>query len=187
MINVAVIPGWGGGAWHVRNFIAALKASGYEVTEPARADIIIAHSIACFDLPQKTPAVLYVLIDPPYWPGQSILQRWFKHARSGPGAPAGTTGIKDRLSYYFWCAVYVAAKPKYTWMVLEKSHSLSFLQTLSGKNVWIIRNQDDPFCSPDIQLPIASYKRVNLVDLPGGHEDYYANPQPYIALLPKQI
>ncbi len=187
MINVAVLPGWGGGPWHIKNFITALKAGGFEVTEPARADIIIAHSIACYDLPQKTPAVLYMLIDPPYWPGQSILQRWWKHLRDGPGAPANATDTKAKLSYYFWCAVYVLAKPKYTWMVLKNNNSLGFLQALSGKNIWVVRNQADPFCSPDIQLPIASYKRASLINLPGRHEDYYSNPQPYIGLLPKQI
>lgn len=187
MINVAVIPGWGGGAWHVRNFVAALKVSGFEVTDAARADIIIAHSVACQDLPKKTPAVLYVLIDPPYWPGETIIKRFLTHVRNGSPTAMKGQGFTYRFQELFWRAVYLIAKPNYTAMVLKNSSGMEFLEEIKDKNVWIIRNQNDPYCSPDIQLPISSSKRVSLINLPGEHDDYYFNPQPYIGLLPKQI
>lgn len=187
MINVAIIPGWGGGAWHTQQFEESLLRSGFAVTDPIRADVIIAHGISCYGLPKKTPAVLYVLIDPPYWPGKSIFLRFWEKIRQDVKNLRKTRGSKFVLAKYFWGLVYGVAKINYAVLSVKSVGGLDFLENAEGKNIWIVRNSEDVLCSPDIQLPLAGYKWAHLVNLPGDHDDYLTNPQPYIALLPKQI
>lgn len=187
MINVTVIPGWGGGAWHIKQFEDALLASGFAITDAIRADIIIAHGVACYDLPQKTPAVLYVLIDPPYWPGKSIFGRFSEKISQDAKNLRRTRGSKFLLAKYFWGLVYGLAKINYAVLSVKSVGGLDFLDRAKDKNIWIVRNSEDVLCSPDIQLPLAGYKQAHLVNLPGMHDDYLTNPQPYIGLLPKQI
>src|ERR1700758_4429413 len=123
MINVAVIPGWGGGQWHLRAFLDALRAGGFELTEPARADVIIAHSLACYDLPAKTPAVLYVLIDPPYWPGKSLAGRYWSKIRQDISTPRSTRGLKFVVVKYFWNLAYMLAKPQSAALAINQTGS----------------------------------------------------------------
>lgn len=187
MVTVAILQGWGGAPWHVKQFEDMLLRSGFAVTDPVRADIVIAHGAACYDLPQKTPAVLYILIDPPYWPGKSILLRFWEKISQDFSTLRRDRGIKFLLSKYFWCATYGVIKANYAVLAVKSVGGLDFLTRAEGKNIWVVRNQEDVLCSSDIQLPLAGYKRAHLVSLPGMHDDFLTNPQPYIAILPKQI
>ncbi|MBX4201345.1 hypothetical protein KW803_00405 [Candidatus Saccharibacteria bacterium] len=187
MINVAIMQGWAGGKWNTREFEAALAAAGYNVTPTLHADVIIAHSTACYDLPAKTSATYFVLIDPPYWPGKSIVKRMLDKKKFDTKLAKQALGWKAVAQKTFWEIVYIFAKPKYTQIALQHNSQLTFLEKLKEKNVGIIHNENDYLCSPDIQVPIASYPNVKFIRLPGGHDDYYTNPQPYIDLLPKSL
>ena len=187
MINVAILPGWGGGSWHIKPFEESLLASGFAVTDPVRADVIIAHGTACYDLPQKTPAVLYVLIDPPYWPGKPIWRRFWEKITQDAKDLRRTRGIKFVIAKYFWGSVYGLSKINNAVLSVKSAGGLDFLDRAKGKNIWVIRNSEDVLCSPDIQLPLSGYKQAHLVNLPGKHDDFLTNSQPYIGLLPKQI
>lgn len=187
MINVAIMEGWAGGKWHTKAFTAALQASGYAVTDILHAEVIIAHSIACYSLPTKTPANIFMLIDPPYWPAKSIISRFLEKPRQHNHVQGQTQGWKNLIKKVFWGIVYIVAKPSYTILALKSSGQIDFLNNLSDKNVLIIRNQQDYFCSPDIQVAITTYPNVRYIVIPGEHDDYYSNPRPYIDLLPKAI
>jgi hypothetical protein len=187
IINVAVMQGWAGGKWHTRQFEAALQAAGYTVTDVLHADVIIAHSTACYDLPAKTPAQYFVLIDPPYWPGKSLLARILEKQKYDAKLHKYPTPLKLKVQNLFWGVVYIISKPRYTQLAFQHHGQLNFLQNLKSKHVGIIHNEQDYLCSPDIEVPIVSYPNIKFIRLPGGHDDYYTNPQPYIDLLPKII
>jgi hypothetical protein len=183
MINVAIKEGWAGGKWFTRPLRQQLAAAGYAVTDVRHADAIIAHSSACYDLTIKSPATLYILIGPPYWPGKSIFSRVFAKKRADNHAVRLNHGWKYWLSKNIHEIIYVFAKPSYTVTALRNNGSLDFLGELQTKSVYLIRNQDDYFCSADIQTALAAYPNVTYVSMPGEHDDYYTNPQPYIDLL----
>jgi len=63
---------------------------------------------------------------------------------------------------------------------------LSFLDRLN-KKVILIRNSNDKFCSPKIKQAVSKMPDVRFYELPGEHDDYYTNPRPYIALIPKDL
>jgi len=179
--------GWAGGKWHTKDFERALAAAGYSITGPLHADILVAHSTACYDLPLKTPIIYYFLIDPPYWPGKSIFQRVFAKKMSDSRFVRQKLGWKHLVIKTVWEVIYVLAKPGYTKLALKNNKELTFMSSLADKKVTLIRNEQDNFCSPDIQVALASYPSVNYVTVPGLHDDYYYNPQPYIDLLPKEL
>lgn len=187
MINICVMPGWAGGKWDTKDFERALTAAGYTVTGPLHGDVVVAHSAACYDLKIRSPATYYFLLDPPYWPGKSIFKQVYEHARNATKFAKANRGWKFLVIKSFWHVIYVFAKPSYTINGFKHHDNLEFLRELSEKKVVVIRNEQDEFCSPDIQVALASYPNISYVTLPGIHDDYYYNPQPYIDLLPKEL
>jgi hypothetical protein len=187
MINVAVKQGWAGGKWHTRQFEDALKAAGYKITDELNADVVIAHSVACYDLKIKSPATYFILIDPPYWPKKHILLRFFEKQRQDILTLNRIYGQKYVIKKVLWGMLYAVAKLQYTILALKMADNLSFLDELKDKNVLIIRNQQDKICSADIKVALTAYPDFYYWELPGEHDDYYTNPKPYIDLLPKTL
>ena len=187
MVNVAVMEGWAGGPRLSKQFRDALLAAGYSITPASHADVIVAHSMACYFVPQKTPAKLLILIDPPYWPGQSLLTRMLAKKKADSQMVRQAGGWQAWLTKTMWEIAYIFAKPSYTTTALKHNGSLAFLAGHKHKPTYVVRNQNDYFCSPEIQVAMNGYPNVTYVGLPGEHDDYYVNPQPYIALLPKNI
>ncbi len=184
---MAVMEGWAGGPRLSKQFLDAVRAAGYNLTDTAHADVIIAHSGACYFVPVKTPAKLLIFIDPPYWPGKSIAGRVFTKKQADSHSIRQAGGWQAWLAKSWWEFYYVIAKPSYTTTALKHNGSLAFLDNHRHRPTYVVRNDGDYLCSPDIQVAMNGYPNVTYVRLPGGHDDYYINPQPYIALLPKTI
>lgn len=187
MINVAVKPGWAGGKWHTRQFEAALKSAGYEISDYLHADVIVAHSVACYDLKVKSPATYYILIDPPYWPGKNIVLRFLDKQVQDIKTMSTRYGKKYVAKKILWGLVYLIVRPQYTALAIKKADTLDFLDQLKEKNVLVIRNKQDPISSADLKIAIAAYPDFYYWELPGEHDDYYTNPKPYIDLLPTEL
>lgn len=187
MLNVAVIPGWAGGKWHTRQFEKTLIEHGYKITARIDADVIIAHSVGCYDLPAKTPARYYILIDPPYWPGKSILRRFAEKQRQDNRHLRDTLGRRYLARKFIWGAWYVITRPRYIYLAVASKSDLNFLNGLKDKNVLVVRNQSDQMCAPEIKVALAAYPWVYFTEVPGEHDDYYTNPTAYIPLLPKHL
>lgn len=178
--------GWAEGGWHTKEFERALAAAGYTVTDHLHADVVFAHSGACYELKLKSPATYYYLLDPPYWPGKSIYRRVWDHAQNSSKFAKAKFGWKFMIIKSLWHVVYVFAKPSYTVNGFNRTENLDFLKDLSEKGVVIIRNEEDEFCTPSIEVALTGYPNVSYVTVPGIHDDYYYNPQAYIDLLPKE-
>jgi hypothetical protein len=187
MKSVAIIEGWAGGKGLSRGFRQALAGQGFSAGERSEADIIICHSIGCYDLPRHYQAQLVLLIDPPYWPGRSIIRNLLSFAdRTHKPARASQLGKSGYWKKLAWEIFYIFAKPGYSLMGLRHNDIDTLLGSLEGRQVIVIRNQLDDFCSPKIREVVARYNNVDLRNLPGVHDDYYTNPAPYIALLRQQ-
>lgn len=187
MINVAVKQGWAGGKWHTRQFEAALKGAGYEISDDMHAEVVIAHSVACYDLKIKSPATYFILIDPPYSPGKNILQRFIDKQLQDNKTLSARYGKKYVVKKILWGIAYAIMKPQYLDLALKNADKLDFLDELKEKNVLVIRNKHDPICSADLKVALAAYTDFYYWEMPGEHDDYYTNPQPYIDLLPTEL
>lgn len=186
--SIAIKEGWGGGRWHTKLFVSELKTAGLKITNRAgSADVLFAHSVGCYDLPDNPRAKLIILVGPPYWPSKSILRRMFtiKHhdlkyttANHGPGYTLNKT---------LWQAIYVILKPTYTWLAIRQHRRLHFLDRLNNKKIIVVRNKEDYYCSPEIETILQKYPSLHYVELPGPHDDYYTNPKPYVDLILKEL
>lgn len=189
MKSVALIEGFSGGPLHTRQFRKALQQSGFKVTnDRRRADIIIAHSAGIYAVPDDADAHLIMLIGPTYWPGQPLLKRVVRHTRTSRQYYVSNFGWR----YYVWKKLlelyYFFRRHNYMWLGILNNNKLKHIQKLMGRadqKTIVIRNQSDPFTSPEIKNIIKG-PGVSYVELPGVHDDYLKNPKPYINLIQKE-
>ena len=188
MKTVAIAHGWAGGRWHVRRFVKALKQSGFEERKRvANADVIVAHSTGCYRLKESTNAKLILLIGPPYWPTKSILHRLLKKKSHDTHHRLRNEGILFTINKLLFEIIYVIIKPSYTFIALKHHRYLHFLELIKNKKVVLIRNEEDYFCSPEIEKAVKDYKNIRYLELPGGHDDFMTNPRPYVDLILKEL
>ena len=188
MKTVAIAHGWAGGKRHVRRFLKALKENGFEERKRlAKVDVIVAHSTGCYRLKENTHAKLILLIGPPYWPSQNILKRLIKKTVHAKRVNAKNEGYVYVIHKLMWEIIYVIIKPSYTFIALKHHRYLHFLELIKNKKVVLIRNQEDYFCSPEIEKAVKDYKNVRYLELPGGHDDFMTNPRPYVDLILKEL
>lgn len=184
MKTVAIIHGWAGGPKLAVRFVREIEQAGFKIIKnPETADFILAHSTGCYFLPRDSRARLIVLIDPPYWPGQRILERWVRMNKNETKFLITHLRFGRFFRNKFWEIIYIFTKPNYSWSVLRNQSHLEFLDQLADKSAVLVRNKDDEFCSPHIKKKLSSYKNIKYIEIPGYHSDYYTNPRPYIGLL----
>jgi hypothetical protein len=190
MKTVAVIEGFAGGPMHTRQFRKALSQAGFNVIKDRKkADIIIAHSAGIYGIPLDAKAKLLILIGPTYWPGQKLIKRVVRHTRTSGRYHVANFGWR----YYLWKKLlefyYFFRRHTYMWLGILNNNRLDHLGALikqNGRITIIIRNQEDPFSSPDLKKSIKGGD-LKFIDLPGVHDDYVTNPKPYIDLILKEI
>ena len=186
--KVTIIHGWAGGPKLGRYFAKNLGESGFKVIKnPQEADLIIAHSTGCYFLAKDFKAKLIMCINPPYWPGNSIVRRWAKMSQNEARLLIKNYGKKRFVLNWAWGIYYIFAKPAYTWSLLKNQSHLDFIEKLADKKIILVRNTDDEFCSPEIKLVVRRYQNIKYTEIPGYHSNYYTNPQPYIDLLLKEL
>lgn len=188
MKTVTISHGWAGGHWHVKRFVKALIEEDFRIIKNSkRANVIIAHSTGCYRLSEDSKANVILLLGPPYWPSQSILRRLLKKKGHDTRQRINDQGILFTINKFLFEIIYVIIKPSYTLIALKNHRYLHFLDLLENKKVILVRNEEDYFCSPEIEEAIKEYKNVRYVSLPGGHDDFMTNPQPYIDLIRKEL
>ncbi|MDO8591433.1 MAG: hypothetical protein Q7R60_00710 [bacterium] len=188
MKTVAILHGWAGGWWHAREFTQVLNENGLRVIKNASAaDVIFAHSTGCYRVPEDNKAELIILQGPPYWPSKSILHRLFMKKGHDIKLRVRDRGILFTVNKFIWEVIYVVIKPGYMFVAVKNHRYLHFLDLLKDKKAILVRNEEDYFCSPEIEEAIKEYKNVRYVSLPGGHDDFMTNPQPYIDLIRKAL
>ncbi len=190
MKTVALIEGFAGGPLHTRQFRMALTRAGFRVIKNhQQADIVIAHSAGIYAIPISAKAKLLVLIGPTYWPGQLLIKRVLRHTRTSRRHHISRYGLRYYLWKKFLEFYYFFRRHRYMWHGIKNNNRLDHLHRLTsqqGRKTIIIRNQDDPFSSPDIKKQLKK-TGVQFVEMPGVHDDFVKNPQPYIDLLLKAI
>ena len=188
MKTAVILQGWAGGAWHTKKLADLLEKNDIRVISDKRAaDIIIAHSVGTYDIPSGIHAELIMLIDPPYWPGKSIISRLFKKEHADTKTVRQLYGNKYWLAKKFWEGVYIILKPSYSFLAPRQVPISELLAHMAGRKVLVVRNKVDAFLTPDIRNQLQDYENVKYIELPGEHDDYYTNPQPYVDLLLKAL
>jgi hypothetical protein len=181
--TVAIIPGFAEGYLTGRRMRKELAKRGFDNSkDPATADVIIAHSGGCFIIPAYAAAKLIICINPPHWPGKPLRESGAEKLRVGFAASRANKAMGLFIKAQIRNIFYLWNIPRYRKMWLGiKDGSAWRLQM----KVVLIRNQNDTF-SPDTDtLPFET--DVIAVEVPGGHDDCWDNPKPYIDVLEANI
>lgn len=185
-MKVALLYGIGEGDYHGRAFVSALRKAGFAVVRDARkADIVVTHSGGCFYLPPLHLKQKFVLINPPYWPGKSlILSTYQKISRDF------LDFIRDgRLLQWLWKTVInIAHLIRFivrTLTITLHAHRRRFYRALRDEHTIIIRSSRDTFLSPDAQRILEDKfgRSIPLYTVEGQHDSCWREPEPYIKII----
>lgn len=178
--SVCILYGLNEGPYMGRALRVTLLQAGFTITtDPLAADIIFAHSGGCLLVPPNNKARLIMQVGIPYWPGRLWLAGLARKVRR----EAALYRQERRLGqwgrkwlHHFLYAFNVPAS-------VRMAQNLSYTKPWNSRQPQIvIRNQFDEFCSPDIvQAPFNGPR--TFISLPGGHDDCWDHPEPYVSLL----
>lgn len=187
--SVAIIVGFTEGKWHARRLEKALRARGHTVVSDfTNADVIFAHSGGCYSVPLNLkPHQLVMLVNPTYWPGRSVPER-------------GRVMVQQALRlllpgyhplYHFWKALHNVCY--FFWhagqnlAIIRHAPRYNLEQELQHKHTILVRNQDDPWLTPDFRDLQAIHPHLQVIELPGDHADCWLHPDRYIDLLELEV
>ncbi len=162
-----------------RQFEQACTQSGLTITkDPAAADIIFAHSGGCYLIPTQNRAQHIVLVGIAYWPGRPwLFATTIKVWREGRlYRQLGQSGKwAQKWLFHIRYANFLTG--------LRMARNRSFEKPWnSAQKQFIIRNQHDVYCCPDLVNAPFNGPRAFL-SLPGEHDDCWQNPERYVDLL----
>lgn len=176
--------GWSEGPWHGRKIREALEEKGYRRASTAEdADIIIAHSLGCYLIPQGHRAKVIMLIGLPYWPSRPVPLSVLRNTADNLNSSVrdGSTWWLNKLLHNLW---YILARPSASYDALTRRR-LSFLpKARPSQQILLVRNSDDEFCHPHIEKMLGTDFGYTYIDMAEKlHEDCWLNPTPYVKLI----
>jgi hypothetical protein len=186
MKTVAVIEGFSGGPKHTAQFRQALTQAGFKVIKnPQEADIVVAHSAGIYAVPLNTRAKLLILIGPTYWPGRRLIKRARELTRQASKYYVNNHGWGFYLRKKAWEVYYFFIRHKYLWLGIFHNNKLEFFDQLADgkRNLVFIRNDDDAYTGSTFKNAVSGWKNTKYIELPGIHDDYTVNPEPYIKII----
>ncbi|HSH17772.1 MAG TPA: hypothetical protein VK978_00150 [Candidatus Saccharimonadales bacterium] len=184
--KVALIYGIGEGDYHGRAFVGALQMAGFEVVRKAKeADIVVTHSGGCFFLPKLKLDQKYVLINPPYWPGKSLLLSITQKVVIDFIDYAKDFKISDWLYKTFVNIVHILRYSIKSLLIAHHAHRRRFYKSLRDEDTIIIRSNRDTFLAPnaDKLLEQKLGRVIRLYRLPGQHDTCWRDPAPYVEII----
>jgi hypothetical protein len=166
-----------------KKFCKTLAEAGYQLVQNAQdADIIIGHSAGCFWLPQAPTKQKLMLINPPYWPGRSVTERAKARARTHLRYRRYGYNFKQWLWRSAWGAFYGLDIPR-TRLINRVAREYELEKIITNHTAVIVRNSDDDWLTPDVEKLTHDHPGVQVVHIPGDHDDLWLNPRPYVEAL----
>lgn len=184
MKTAIVLVGFTEGNWHARRFERELTHRGIGIAPDVEtADYIIAHSGGCYVIPPLRDSQTLMLINPTYWPGRSLFRR------SLTMIVQLITSVRpgNRPWYHLWKTAhntfYLVYRARFNLLMIRQSKFYNLEQSVQHDHMILVRNEADPWLTPDLRTVEAQHPKLRVARLPGEHDDCWLNPEPYIRLL----
>lgn len=182
--TVAIIYGFTEGQWHGKRLRKLLRSQGYRlIKRPERADVVIAHSGGCFDVPQLQDHTLLVLIDPPYWPERELFTR--AHHMSLQMLRAIRPGNRPlfHLSKTLHNFMYLVRHARTNRRLVYRSKTFDLEREVTHLRTILVRNANDPWLTPHLDKLLELNPHLEVARMPGDHDDCWQHPEPYLNLI----
>lgn len=172
------------GKWHGKRLRQCLRRHGYRIARrPDRADIVIAHSGGCLDTPILPESTILMLVNPPYWPGRHLLSRahnmvlqLLRAVEPGNQPMFHITKTFRNLFYLFWHGAT-------NFRMVRESFIFNLEDEVRHQRTILVRNENDPWLTPELDQLVQINPHVQIVRLPGDHDNMWLHPEPYVNLL----
>lgn len=162
-----------------------LTSSGYEVVKnTAEADFIMAHSAGCFWLEDATERQKLILIDPPYWPGKTIRERASAQRQANFKFRQYEYHFRPWIAKNLWGVYYAVRDFRRTVRIIRYAFRFNLEDTVSShQHTLLVRNHQDTWLTPELSALKRLNHKLNIIEVPGSHEDITHHPERYVALL----
>ncbi len=123
------------------------------------------------------------MVDPPYWPGKTIWGRVRARSRSNllfyrDGYPFHVWLIRN-----LWGIYYAVAETKRTLRIIRAARTFDLAKAINDQTVILVRNEHDDWLTPNLDMLQHDNPKLQIVHLPGDHDDFHYNPQAYVDLV----
>ena len=182
--TVAFIYGFTEGQWHGKRFRRLLRDHNYTITkEVTEADIVIAHSGGCFDVPKLKKQALLILINPPYWPERSLQVR--SHAMTKQLIGAVRPGNQPFYHTHKTARnlTYLVRHARTNRYMMSRAKTFNLASEAIHVNTILVRNSNDPWLTSSLDYLQSKNPNLRIVRMSGDHDDCWLHPERYINLL----
>ena len=180
--TLGVIYGWAEGEWQSRRFSKQASLSGFSLTDDIEmADILLAHSSGCYQVPREITANLILLIGIPYWPHRSLATGIFLKLLGELSYHRRSKGFDWWLNKTIHNVWYIITRPKASYNVITK-HTFKNLPSANKRRVVLVRPSNDTLMHPNLEYLIRR-KGYEFIEVQGAHDDCWIEPKPYIDLI----
>ncbi len=164
-----------------------LDQLGFEYTsDPAQADILIAHSAGCWEVADQNNSKLLVLIGLPLNIHQPV-RTLFKSGLMSFQVSASNR----RLKKLFWIRLinchYALLEPRRNYRIIKSAKQQPTKPELQSANVLYIVNAKDPWQRVDAYKKPSKSSNYALIKMAGSHEDIWERPMIYADLINKYV
>jgi len=178
-----IVYGFCGGQAHSVKFRKLIQNEGLQpATNAIDADILIAHSAGCLQVPSDTKAKLIILVGVPLDTRtvgtflrahlQNILFFYHSHRT--------IQGLRFGLNNFFYAIVH--PQQNYDAAQLVHKHVFSLPTGQTASVVWIA-NQHDPWPNTQELVTFLSDMPYSFISLAGAHDSIWVNPELFIAII----
>lgn len=177
--GICILYGFCEGRHLAKPALGVFEAAGYRIVhDPKQADTIIAHSGGWYLLPKGLADQHIIIVGPTYWSGKSIVRALIQKNRNDFRLHRGDRNLRTWLRKFSWNVIYFWNMPNN----LRMLHGRKGGTFWHAKNVTLVRNREDSFCTPDLaSLPFVHPPRF--IELPGQHDDIWLHPRRYVYIL----
>lgn len=184
--TAAIVYGFAEGPGHGRRFRQALKTRSYKlVKDPAKADIIFAHSGAYLMVPPLRPEQRLVLLDPSYRPDKSAFYCFILHF---------VYDIRFLLfsslwGYWAWKTAwnvfYLLVHPRRQMRMYRRYHTQDFDATVRHPRLIVLQSDDRSWFDDRYYRGDDGKSPTPVRFISADHDDCWRRPGLYIDLIEK--
>ncbi len=172
--------GFMGGPIHSRGLKAQMERCGYQtVWQAEAADIIVAHSAACWLLPGELKPRLLVLVGAAL-PQTDLHQTYVTANRNIWRSARAQHRLGRRMRWSLASFMYGLAHPVHNYRIVKlTSQPAAELPSFANSQVVFIANQLDPWPHSRALQKVLTRKAWAFISLPGSHENIWEEPEKY--------
>lgn len=160
-----------GGERSMRRFIQALAQQGIQaIADPTKADILIAYSAGCFWVPKPTKNQRLILVNPPYWPGRSLLNRAWQRAFSNAHPKQYGYTWRAWATRQLWALYYTPRDVLQAGRIILAARHYDLATVVQEQPAAILRSQHDDWLTPEYAQLKKLNKHTICIDAPGDHD-----------------